>query len=132
MAVAEQDIQNEYAIYNGDCLEVIPEFPKDSIHLSVYSPPFAGLYHYSSSPRDLSNARNYNEFMEHYEYVVRELFRVTVPGRMTGVHCMDIPSGNSGKDTLLDFPGDIIRLHEKIGFGYVARYSVWKLSLIHI
>jgi hypothetical protein len=99
------------------------------VHLSVYSPPFGGLYHYSSSEHDLSNSRDYDEFFEHYEYIVRELARLTMPGRMTGVHCMDVPSGNSGRDHLRDFPGDIIRMHEKVGFHYVARYCVWKEPL---
>jgi hypothetical protein len=105
------------------------KFRKESIHLSIYSPPFGGLYHYSSSDRDLSNCRDYGEFFEHYDFVVRDLFRLTMPGRITAVHCMDVPSGNSGCDHLIDFPGDIIRLHEKIGFRYVARYSVWKEPL---
>lgn len=129
MAVAEQVQTNEYALYLGDCGEVLPSLPPSSVHLSIYSPPFAGLYHYSSSERDLSNSRDYPEFFEHYEFIVRELFRVTVPGRMTCVHCMDVPSGNSGLDYLVDFPGDIIRLHEKIGWRYVARYHVWKEPL---
>lgn len=107
----------------------MPDLPDESIHLSVYSPPFGGLYHYSSSDRDLSNSRDYDEFFAHYEFVVRELARLTMPGRLTGVHCMDIPSGNTGKDHLIDFPGDIIRLHEKHGFRYVARYCVWKEPL---
>jgi DNA modification methylase len=130
MAITEQVIKDRYAIYLGDCLEVMPSLPDESIHLSIYSPPFAGLYHYSSSERDLSNCKDYPEFFSHYEYVVRELFRLTMPGRMTAVHCMDVPSGNTGKsDYLMDFPGDIIRLHEKIGFRYVARYHVWKEPL---
>lgn len=127
--VADQLLTDRYAIYNGDCMEVMPDIPDDSIHLSVYSPPFAGLYHYSSSERDLSNCFNYDEFMEHYSYVVRELHRLTMPGRMTAVHCMDIPSGNTGKDCLQDFPGDIIRLHKELGFDYTARYHVWKEPL---
>ena len=129
MAILTQELTDEYAIYNGDCLEVMPTLPDGSIHLSIYSPPFAGLYHYSSSERDLSNCRDYAEFFEHYEFVVRELYRLTMPGRMTAVHCMDVPSGNSGLDYLTDFPGDIIRLHERIGFRYVARYHVWKEPL---
>jgi len=130
VAVADQVITEHYALYNGDCLEAMPTMPDGSIHLSVYSPPFAGLYHYSSSERDLSNARDYPEFMEHYAYVVRELFRLTMPGRMTAVHCMDVPASNTGKnDYLVDFPGDIIRLHEQHGWRYVARYHVWKEPL---
>jgi DNA modification methylase len=124
-------ITDRYAIYNDDCLEVMPKLPDGAVHLSVYSPPFAGLYHYSSSPRDLSNSRDYPEFMEHYGYVVKELYRLTMPGRMTAVHCMDIPAGNSGNndDHLMDFPGDIIRLHDKLGWKYIARYHVWKEPL---
>ena len=130
MAVLTQEITDQYAIYNGDCMEVMPTLPEGSVHLSVYSPPFAGLYVYSSSERDLSNARSYDEFMEHYAYVVRELHRVTMPGRMTAVHCMDVPNSNTGKgDSLRDFPGDIIRLHEREGWSYAARYHVWKEPL---
>lgn len=129
MAVLDQIITDRYAIYNGDCMDVMAALPDASIHLSVYSPPFGGLYHYSSSERDLSNARDYTEFFEHYGYVVADLARVTMPGRMTAVHCMDVPTGNSGKDALVDFPGDIIRLHARHGFDYIARYSIWKEPL---
>jgi DNA modification methylase len=129
MAIAEQEVTERYAIYQGDCCEVMAGLPSASIHLSVYSPPFGGLYHYSSSERDLSNSRNYQEFMEHYGFVVKELYRLTLPGRITAVHCTDIPLSNSGCDHLMDFPGDIIRLHESIGFRYMARYAVWKEPL---
>lgn len=129
MAVKHQTITDKYALYNGDCMEVMPTLREGSVHLSIYSPPFAGLYHYSSSERDLSNSRDYGEFFGHYEFVVREIHRLTMPGRMTAVHCMDVPSGNTGSDYLVDFPGDIIRLHEKLGFRYVARYHVWKEPL---
>jgi DNA modification methylase len=129
MAVKEQVKTNEYAIYNGDCIEGMKDLPNESIHLSVYSPPFGGLYHYSSSERDLSNSDSYDDFLIHYKYVVDELFRITKPGRCTAVHCMDVPSGNSGSDHLIDFPGDIIRLHEKIGFNYIARHAIWKEPL---
>lgn len=129
MAVKDQLVTDRYALYNGDSCEVMPTLPDGSVHLSVYSPPFGGLYHYSSSERDLSNCRSYEEFFSHYEFIVRELVRVTTPGRLTGVHCMDTPSGNTGTDFLRDFPGDIIRLHERAGFRYVARYSVWKEPL---
>jgi len=125
----DQVVTDRYAAYLGDCLEVMPTLTAGSVNLSVYSPPFAGLYHYSSSERDLSNCRDYSEFFQHYEFVVREIHRLTMPGRMTAVHCMDVPSGNSGLDYLTDFPGDIIRLHERLGFRYVARYHVWKEPL---
>jgi hypothetical protein len=110
-------------------MDVMGALPDGRVHLSIYSPPFAGLYHYSSSERDLSNSRDYKEFFAHYEFVVRELFRLTMPGRMTAVHCMDVPSSNTGLDYLIDFPGDIIRLHERCGWRYVARYHVWKEPL---
>ena len=129
MAVIDQVVTDQYAIYCGDCVEVMKSLPDERVHLSVNSPPFGGLYHYSSSERDLSNCKDYDQFFEHYAYVVRELFRVTMPGRMTAVHCMDVPSGNSGTDYLIDFPGDIIRLHEKEGFRYIARYAIWKEPL---
>lgn len=129
MAVMDQKITDQYAIYNGDCCEVMREMKAESVHLSIYSPPFGGLYHYSSSERDLSNCKDYEEFFEHYAFVVREIHRLTLPGRMTAVHCMDVPSGNSGTDYLIDFPGDIIRLHEAEGWRYIARYSVWKEPL---
>lgn len=123
-------LTDQYALYLDDCLEVMPGLPDCSVHFSIYSPPFAGLYHYSSSPRDLSNCRDYPEFMEHYGFVVAEIARLTIPGRMTAVHCMDVPSGNTGRgDHLRDLPGDIVRLHEPYGFKYIARYHVWKEPL---
>jgi len=129
MAVLDQKLTDTYAIYNGDCIEVMQAMPSASLHLSVYSPPFGGLYNYSSNERDLSNCMDYQQFFEHYAFVVQEIARLTLPGRMTAVHCMDVPSGNSGTDYLIDFPGDIIRLHEKNGFRYIARYAIWKEPL---
>lgn len=129
MAVADQKITDKYAIYCGDCVETMQKMPAESIHLSIYSPPFGGLYHYSSNERDLSNCLDYKQFFEHYDFVVKELARLTMPGRMTAVHCMDVPSGNSGTDHLIDFPGDIIRQHEKHGWKFIARYAIWKEPL---
>jgi DNA modification methylase len=120
------EITNEFAIYNADCLDVLPQIPDGSIHLSVYSPPFCGLYNYSSDDRDMSNCRNREEFFTHYGFLVAELARVTMPGRITAVHCMDIPGG---KGTLYDFPGDIVRLHEKHDLQFIARHAVWKEPL---
>lgn len=129
MAVNDQEINDKYALYLGDCIEVMEALPDESIHLSVYSPPFGGLYHYSSDHRDLSNSDNYEDFFIHYEFVVKAKNRLTIPGRITAVHCADIPSGNSGLDHMIDFPGDIIRLHERNGFRYIARYCIWKEPL---
>lgn len=126
MAVSEQLVTDKFALYQGDCMSVLPTLPTGKIHLSLYSPPFAGLYNYSSSEQDFSNCADYDEFMVQYEFLVKELARVTMPGRMTAVHCMDVPSGNTGRDHMVDFPGDIIRLHEKHGWKYTARYAIWK------
>lgn len=127
--VLDQHATDRYAIFNGDCMEVMPDLPPASVGLSVYSPPFAGLYHYTSSERDLSNCTTYDEFTQQYRFVIDEIHRVTMPGRVTAVHCMDTPTGNSGGDALLDFPGDIIRAHRDAGFDYIARYHVWKEPL---
>jgi DNA modification methylase len=124
--VNKQVIKDDYAIYNGDCIEVIKSIPDESIHLTCYSPPFGGLYHYSSDSRDMSNNDSYEDFFKHYEYLVKEKYRITMKGRMTCVHCCDIPTGNSGTDHIIDFPGDIIRLHEKHGFNYMSRFCIWK------
>ena len=124
--VGDQKITDRYALYHGDCIETMRAFPDASIHLSVYSPPFGGLYNYTSDARDLSNCDDYGQFFEHYGYVVSELSRLTLPGRATAVHVADIPTGNTGHDHVRDFSGDVIRLHEKHGWHYAARYSIWK------
>lgn len=129
MATKEQLITDNYAIYNGDCIETMQSMPSESVHLSIYSPPFGGLYHYSSNDRDLSNSLNYKDFFDHYNFVVFELERLTLPGRITAVHCTDIPSSNNGKDHLTDFPGDIIRLHKQEGWHFIARHTIWKEPL---
>lgn len=129
MAVTDQRVTERYATYLGDCLEVMPSLPDGRVHFSIYSPPFGGLYHYSSSDRDLSNNDSYEEFFEHYGFVVEEIARLTMPGRLTAVHAMPIPSGNTGSDHLTDFPGDIIRLHQRAGFDWVARHVIWKEPL---
>lgn len=127
--VKDQIIEDRFALYCGDCVGVMKKLPDECIHLSIYSPPFAGLYIYSSDPKDLSNCDNYEQFMAQYEFVVKELFRITLPGRITAVHCCDVPLSNTGVDNLKDFPGDIIKLHEANGFNYIARYCVWKEPL---
>jgi DNA modification methylase len=129
MAVMEQSVEDRFAVYLGDCLEVLPKLPSDKIHLSIYSPPFGGLYHYSSSDRDLSNCVDYKSFFEHYEFVVEQIARVTMPGRITAVHCMDVPKNGANIGGHVDFPGDIIRLHERYGFEYCPRICIWKEPL---
>ncbi len=135
MACIDQKVTDRYAAYLGDAIEVMPTLPDGSIHLSIYSPPFGGLYNYSSSPNDLSNCRTYEEFFQHYEHVVREIHRVTMPGRMSAVHAMDVSSATLNVQAggshggLLDFPGDIIRLHQRLGFSFFARFAIWKEPL---
>lgn len=128
MAATDQCVTDRYAIYNGDCMEVMAAMPDRSVHMSLYSPPFGGVYMYSGDDRDLSNHAHVDDFLDHYGYIVDEIARVTLPGRISAVHCMDIPTNGQG-NVLRDFPGDIIRLHQARGWKYVARYHVWKEPL---
>jgi len=127
--VLEQQITDRWAIYNGDCMDMLAAIPDNSIHATIYSPPFSGLYHYSSDDRDLSNARSYQEFFEHYGFVIREKYRITIPGRLSGVHAALVPTSNSGKDAYTDFPGDVIRAHQEAGWLFIARHVIWKEPL---
>lgn len=122
--IKEQLVTENYAIYNADCMDVISNLPDDSVGLSVYSPPFAGLYNYSSNDRDFSNCSDIDEFLEMYECLVEQMARVTKPGRINCVHCTDIM--NSKTESLWDFPHEIIRIHEKYGFEYKNRITIWK------
>jgi DNA modification methylase len=124
--IKEQLITNEYAIYNSDCMYVLPTLPSESVDLSVYSPPFAGLYNYSSSENDFSNCESKEQFLEQYDFLIAEMARVTKPGRITAVHCTDV---HDNKCYLWDFPHEIIKLHEKHGFHYRNRITIWKEPL---
>lgn len=121
----EQLITDKYAIYNSDCMYIIPNLTENSVDLSIYSPPFAGLYHYSSSENDFSNCESRDEFLNQYEFLIKEIARITKPGRITAVHCTDIHERNG----LYDFPHDIIKLHEKYGLYYQNRVTIWKEPL---
>jgi DNA modification methylase len=128
MAVIDQRIENRYAIYNGDCCEVLPDMPDASVDMSIYSPPFCGLYNYSSSERDMSNSATYEDFLTHYEFMVKHISRVTKPGRMSVVHCMDIPNPGQ-RSGYYDLPGKIIAIHERHGFFFFGRVTIWKEPL---
>lgn len=128
MGVLSQQITDRWAVYNADCMEVLAALPDNSIHASVYSPPFGGLYHYSSDDRDLSNSEG-ALFWQHYGHIIAEKYRVTIPGRLTGVHASLVPTSNSGKDAYIDFPGDVIRAHQRAGWLFIARHVVWKEPL---
>lgn len=140
MAIKEQHITDQYALYNADCIEAMRTLPDGAVDLSIYSPPFCGLYNYSSDERDLSNCRDYQEFFVHYGYVVNEVARLTKPGRISAVHVMDVPGRGNGETArmgvganvgtgLIDFPGDVIRLHERFGFVFAGRRAIWKEPL---
>lgn len=140
MAVREQTVTPCYALYNGDCIETMRTLPDGCVDMSVYSPPFCGLYNYSSNERDLSNCRSYQEFFVHYGYVIAEIARLTKPGRITAVHVMDVPGRGNGETAkmgcganvgtgLIDFPGDVIRAHEAHGFIFAGRRAIWKEPL---
>lgn len=128
MKVKEQLIKENYAIYNGDCMDVLPIIEDASIDLVIYSPPFAGLYNYSSSEKDFSNCESKEQFLVQYEFLVAEMSRVTKPGRINAVHCQDILT-HTTKHNLWDFPHEIIELHKKYGFTYNNRITIWKEPL---
>jgi DNA modification methylase len=122
--VKQQEVTENYAIYNSDCMYVMPTLPDASVDLSIYSPPFAGLYNYSSSENDFSNCDSRESFLDQYDFLIKEIARVTKPGRITAVHCTDVM--NSKTEELWDFPHEIIRMHEKYGFKYKNRITIWK------
>lgn len=124
--VKEQIHTEKYSIYNGDCMEVLPTIKTESIDLSVYSPPFGDLYTYSSSERDMSNVSSHEEFLMQYEYLIKEMARVTKKGRINAIHCTDLFKYNGA---LSDFPSEIIKLHQKHGFTYMSRITIWKEPL---
>lgn len=126
MKTKDQIITSQYAIYNSDCMEVLPALPDNSVDLSIYSPPFAGLYNYSSSERDFSNCESREQFLEQYDFMVEQIARVTKPGRITAVHCTDV-FDNACR--LWDFPNEIIRIHDRHGFQYRNRITIWKEPL---
>lgn len=132
MNVKKQYIDDKMALYHGDSCEVLTEIPSDSIHFEIYSPPFASLYTYSNSERDLGNSKNKHEFYEHFEFIVNELYRVLMPGRLMAVHCMNLPTSKSrdGFIGIDDFRGDLIRLYEKAGFIYHSEVCIWKDPVI--
>ena len=126
--VIDQSVTDRYAIYNGDCVDVMRGMPESSVGYSVYSPPFASLYTYSASPRDMGNVANHDEFFEQFGFAIAELYRVTKPGRLTSFHCMDMPTSKSrdGFIGMTDFPGDCIRAFEAVGWLQHSRVTIWK------
>ena len=125
--IKDQLITDEYALYHSDCMYVLPTMPDESIDLSIYSPPFAGLYNYSSSENDFSNCETKDQFLQQYEFLIKEIARLTKPGRISAVHCTDVMNSSSGH--LWDFPHEIIKIHEKYGMRYRNRITIWKEPL---
>lgn len=123
-----------YTAFHGDCVEVVAQLPTASIGFSIYSPPFGDLFVYSDSERDMGNSSSDGEFFAHYDFLVGEIARVTKPGRLTAVHCSDLPfrKWKDGKLGIKDFSGDIIRVHEKHGFTLHSRVTIWKCPVVEM
>jgi DNA modification methylase len=121
-------MEQAYKLYQGDCVEVLSGFEADTIDYSVFSPPFASLYVYSDSPKDMGNCRTDEEFFDHLGYLIRELVRVLKPGRLVSFHCMNLPTSktNNGYIGIRDFRGDLIRAFQKEGFIYHSEVCIWK------
>lgn len=128
MNVLEQVIENRYAIYNGDSCEVMKAVPDNSVHYTIFSPPFASLYTYSNSDRDMGNSKGDDEFYNHFIFLAKELYRVTMPGRLLSFHCMDLPlmKERDGVIGLKDFPAIIRNIFEDCGFIYHSKVTIWK------
>lgn len=128
IGVKAQTITDRYALYNGDSCELLKGLPTDSIHYEIYSPPFASLYTYSNSERDLGNCRTHSEFYAQFEFIAAELFRVLMPGRLMSFHCMNLPTSKErdGFIGIRDFRGEMIRLFEKQGFIFHSEVCIWK------
>lgn len=132
--VIDQYIDENMALYNGDSAEILKGIPDDTVHFMIYSPPFASLYVYSNSERDLGNCRTLSEFYTQFEFIVKELYRCLMPGRLMAVHCMNLPTtkGRDGFIGIQDFRGDLIRLFQKAGFYYHSEICIWKDPVVQM
>lgn len=128
MKCLNQSIGENYALYNGDCVEVLQGLPNSSVHYSIFSPPFCSLYTYSNSPRDMGNCRTYEDFFSHFGFLIKELKRVMKPGHNVSFHCMLLPTSKErdGYIGLRDFRGDLIRAFQAEGFIYASEVCIWK------
>lgn len=130
--VLDQYVSDRVSLYHGDSVEMLYGLPDNCLHYSIFSPPFSSLYTYSNSDRDMGNSASDDQFYKHFGFLIHELARVIMPGRLVSVHCMDIPKMKSrdGVIGLKDFPGEIIRAFEKAGFIYHSHVVVWKDPLV--
>lgn len=128
MNCIDQVVTDSYALYHGDCVEVLKGLPDESVGYSIFSPPFASLYTYSNSPRDMGNVSSDEEFFEHFDYLIAELRRVIKPGREVSFHCMDLPASKErdGYIGLKDFSGELLRAFQRRGFIYHSKVTIWK------
>lgn len=128
MNVLNQEINEKFSLYNGDSVEVLKGIPDNSIHYSIFSPPFASLYTYSNSDRDMGNSKTDDEFYEHFTFLVKELYRVTMPGRLLSFHCMNLPTSKvrDGVIGIKDFRGLLIRIFTDAGWIYHSEVCIWK------
>ena len=128
MNVLNQKITDKYSLYHGDSCEVIKALPDNSVHYSIFSPPFASLYVYSNSERDMGNCKSHAEFYEHFKFLVGELLRITKPGRLLSFHCMNLPTSkqNDGFIGIRDFRGELIRIFTDAGWIYHSEVCIWK------
>lgn len=127
-------ITDRYALYHGDCVEHVAQMPDNSVDFSVYSPPFSSLYIYSDSERDMGNVESDEEFFQQYSYLLKYLYKAHKPGRLTAVHCSDLPRTKSVHGTvgIYDFPGDVIRAHQDAGWTYHSRITIWKDPVVEM
>jgi DNA modification methylase len=131
-SVKNQIITDKYALYNGDCVEVLGNLDDESVDYQIFSPPFASLYTYSDDDRDMGNVKDDAEFYEHYKFLIAEQFRITKPGRNVSFHCMNLPSTKSrdGYIGIKDFRGDLIKAYQDAGFIYHSEVCIWKCPVI--
>jgi DNA modification methylase len=124
----EVKTSENWTMHLADCVDLARELPDNSIHYSVYSPPFASLYTYSNSERDLGNSKDHDEFWKHYKFLIAEQYRALMPGRLVSIHCMNLPTSKvrDGHIGLRDFRGEIIRAFEEVGFIYHSEVCIWK------
>ena len=129
-----EHVTDKFSLYNGDCVQIAKQMPNDSIHFSIFSPPFANLYIYSDDLADMGNCKNHEEFFNQFDYLLPELLRITVPGRLCAVHCKDLVKykGRDGVAGLYDFSGDIIRHFIKSGWEYHSKIVVWKDPVVEM
>ena len=132
MKVIDQKCTDEYAAYHGDCCEVTKGLPDNSLHYTVFSPPFASLYTYSNSDRDMGNCKENDEFHTHFRFLIKELFRATMPGRLCSFHCMNLPTSKTkhGYIGIQDFRGELIRSFQDAGWIYHSEVCIWKDPVI--